>query len=144
MPTVRHHTCSNATDCIIFSGALTIRALQTIFIAANNPDMFNYVGLFSAQTTNMLDDTSIGNLKSLSGGASKLLKNIPFVSDSKLSKKLQRIDERMTKVEVYKNLDEKLACQFASAPALYYIAVGCDDFTLKLNDAYGNRRSISK
>lgn len=118
---------------------LSLGGLQTIFIAANNPDMFNYVGLFSAQTTNMLDDTSIGNLKSLSGGASKLLKNIPFVSDSKLSKKLQRIDERMTKVEVYKNLDEKLARQFASAPALYYIAVGCDDFTLKLNDDFRKR-----
>lgn len=38
--------------------------------------------------------------------------------------------------EVYSDLDGKLARQFAEAPALYWIAIGRDDFLYNANTAY--------
>jgi len=38
---------------------LSMGGLHTIFISANNPDAFDYIGLFSAQTTNLINDSNI-------------------------------------------------------------------------------------
>ena len=37
---------------------------------------------------------------------------------------------------VYQDFEQKLAKQFADAPALYYIAIGKDDFLYGANEAY--------
>ena len=42
-------------------------------------------------------------------------------------------------MDIYADLDNKLAAQFATAPRLYYIAVGTDDFVKKLVDKHRQR-----
>ena len=39
-------------------------------------------------------------------------------------------------LDIYENIDDKLERQFANPPALYYIALGRDDFVKKINDDF--------
>ena len=107
---------------------LSLGGLQTIYITANNPDSFAYVGLFSAQTTNMLRDEHITSVGKLSNRLAAL-KTI-FSKDAKPAA------PSLSEIAVYAEFDRKLKEQFARPPHLYYIAVGRDDFVKKLNDDF--------
>lgn len=76
---------------------LSMGGFHSLYISANYPDKFGYVGLFSAAIN------------------------------------------RQAKSEnayIYENLEEKLAAQFATAPALYFIAIGNKDFLYQDNVKY--------
>ncbi len=113
---------------------LSLGGLHTIYISLNNPDAFDYVGLFSAQTTNALGDKSIGNMKKIGKKWNKLKNNFSFLGGSGLDKKITNLTS--DHIDIYDDFDEKIAAQFATAPQLYYIAVGEDDFVKKLNDDF--------
>lgn len=115
---------------------LSLGGLHTLYTSINNPDEFDYVGLFSAQTTNALGDKGVGRLKSLGESWNQLKQALPFIGGGSVDRKITSItggqsDENLV---VYENLDEKLKTFFNKKPDLFYIAVGRDDFTKKLND----------
>lgn len=110
---------------------LSLGGLHTLYISANNPQMFDYVGLFSPQTTNALNDKKITGIKSITKGIKSLAGQIPVVGnkwESKLENKFDKYDD----IVIYDSLDQKLAVQFATPPSLYYIAVGKEDYVMKL------------
>lgn len=112
---------------------LSLGGLHTLFIAANNPDLFDYVGLFSAQTTNSLSSSQrIGSLEGLASTYDKLTDLLPFLGKGKRLDNYAEIINR-GKLSVYDSLDYKLSRQFAHPPKLYYIAYGKDDFVKKIN-----------
>ena len=71
---------------------------HSLYISANNPSLFGYVGLFSAAIN-------------------------------------RRVKEGAN-IDVYQNLEEKLAKQFKDAPKLYWIGIGNSDFLYKDNCNY--------
>ena len=73
---------------------LSMGGFHSLYISANNPGVFNYVGLFSAAVNRM---------------------------------------GKGPNDYIYADLDKKLAKQFAAKPALYYIAIGTQDFLYKDN-----------
>ena len=114
---------------------LSLGGLHTLFITANNPQAFDYVGLFSPQTTNSLNGKKISGIKSITKGIKSLAGQIPVVGgkwENKLDKKFEKYDDIVT----YDSIDQKLAAQFAEAPRLYYIAVGKEDYVKKLVDMH--------
>ncbi len=115
---------------------LSLGGLHTIFISANNPTMFGYVGLFSAQTTNTMTDGRLKRLGKVATGLQKMMNKMPSLQDTAIGDKIGDVSTRFTSgdMDIYGNVDEKLKTQFASSGLkLYYIAVGRDDFVMKLN-----------
>lgn len=78
-------------------------------ISRQYPDLFDYVGLFSAATIESV--TSGDNLKR-------------FLSPDKLQS------------PIFRDFDKKLAAQFEKKPRLYWIAIGKDDFLYEANKNY--------
>ena len=117
---------------------LSLGGLHTLFISANNPTYFDYIGLFSAQTTNTLNKKKIENAEKLAKGIENITDVFPFLSKGKLGEKLSSLTDGISggDLSIYNDLDEKLAAQFQNPPQLYYIAVGKDDFVKKLNDDF--------
>lgn len=118
---------------------LSLGGLHTLYTSLNNPDTFDYVGLFSAQTTNGLGETGIGD--GIIDGLKKVGKHWRAFKDIMTISSDTKVDKFITsftgganeEIEVYENFDNKLQRQFETPPALFYIAVGRDDFTYKLN-----------
>ena len=117
---------------------LSLGGLHTIYITANNPDMFDYVGLFSAQTTNTLNNKKIKKVGKIAKGIDNITSSVPFLGKGKLGKKLSSFKDGIDSGElsIYEDIDKKLKLQFKKPPKLYYIAVGRDDFVKKINDDY--------
>lgn len=117
---------------------LSLGGLHTLFITANNPQTFDYVGLFSAQTTNSLGNKSISSIQSVADGIRGLAASLPFVSDSwreKMGGAVSGTDD----LDTYADVEAKLVRQFKEPPRLYYIAVGKQDFVKKLVDNHRKR-----
>ena len=115
---------------------LSLGGLHTLYTALNNPKTFDYIGLFSAQTTNALGDKNIKTIRGIGQSWSNLKKQIPFVSGGGLDKKITGIigDGIDTELSIYEHFDEKLKALYNENINLFYIAVGDEDFTKKLND----------
>lgn len=113
---------------------LSLGGLHTLFISLNNPQTFDYVGLFSAQTTNALNDNRIGTIRSLGDAWKQFKEELPIVGNSKLDRTISKYSSG--NLAIYEDIDNKLKKQFSPAPKLYYIAFGSDDFVKKLNDDY--------
>jgi len=111
---------------------LSLGGLHTLFISMNNPTKFDYVGLFSAQTTNVLNDKRIGSMQKLGEAWNELKSNLPFIGGGSVDRKISSLTSE--DLSIYNDVDNKLKAQFSTAPKLYYIAVGRDDFVKKLND----------
>lgn len=124
---------------------LSLGGLHTLFISANNPDLFDYVGLFSAQTTNTLNDNRITTLSGLANEVEGIASKIPFLGGTKLGEKINKFTGKFNNgnIGVYGNIDEKLKIQFKKGVELYYIAVGRDDFVKKLVDDYRSKLDSS-
>ena len=118
---------------------LSLGGLHTLFITANNPDEFDYVGLFSAQTTNSVSSgKKIEGLEKLADNIKKLTEAFPFLGKGKkVDQYADYVNE--DKLTIYDSLDVKLQRQFANPPKLYYIAYGNDDFVKKLNEDFRNK-----
>lgn len=113
---------------------LSMGGLHTLFIALNNPDMFDCVGLFSAQTTNMLDENNIFKMERFNHNMQRF-RNVLAIFKDKVARPVS-LSDRMKDIGIYNHLEEKLACQFEHAPRLYYMAIGHDDFLKKMNSEY--------
>lgn len=111
---------------------LSLGGLHTMFISMNNPDSFDYVGLFSAQTTNALDGKAIGGMQKLGNLWGTLKDNIPFIGGGSVDRTISKYTSE--DLSIYDNVDLKMRNQFKNPPHLYYIAVGRDDFVKKLDD----------
>ncbi len=77
---------------------LSMGGFHSLYISANYPDKFGYVGLFSAAINRQVKGKTVS--------------------------------------PIYANLEEKLATQFSTAPALYFIAIGNKDFLYQDNVKY--------
>ena len=117
---------------------LSLGGLHTLFISANNPNYFDYVGLFSAQTTNALNDKKIGSAEKIAQSIENFSSIFPFLSKGKIGEVISSYTGGINKgdLSIYNGLEEKLGEQFKIPPQLYYIAVGKDDFVKKLNDDF--------
>lgn len=111
---------------------LSLGGLHTLFISLNNPQSFDYVGLFSAQTTNGLGGKGGSSLQNVSEAWSDLKAALPFILGGKVDRAVTKYTSE--DMHIYSDVDQKLKMQFSPAPKLYYIAVGKDDFVKKLND----------
>lgn len=117
---------------------LSLGGLHALFISANYPDWFGYVGLFSAQTTNKIDNSNIvSRIGRIAEQARSLRSLIPSLARGKVGSMVSNVDH--DDLAIYDSLDVKLARQFALKPKLYYIACGKDDFVKKLNDDFRTR-----
>ena len=117
---------------------LSLGGLHAIHISANKPSTFGYVGLFSAQTTNALNNRVLNRLGKVASRLQKIVDKIPNLQGSDTDHKVDDLNDRFASgdMDVYSNIDSKLKTQFASGLKLYYIAVGRDDFVKKLNDDF--------
>ena len=113
---------------------LSMGGLHTLFIALNNPDMFDFVGLFSAQTSNMLDENNIFKMERFNHNMQRFRNVLALVQD-KVAPPVS-LSDKMADIDIYNRLEEKLQRQFEHAPQLYYIAIGSDDFLKKMNSQY--------
>lgn len=111
---------------------LSLGGLHTLFISMNNPAKFDYVGLFSAQTTNALNDKRIGSMQKIGEVWNELKSTLPFIGGGSVDRKISSLTS--DELSIYDDIDRKLKNQFSTPPRLYYIAVGRDDFVKKLND----------
>ncbi len=113
---------------------LSLGGLHTLFISLNNPLSFDYVGLFSAQTTNALSEGRISGMQKIGDKWKQLKENIPFIGGGSVDRTISKYTS--DDLSIYDNIDLKLKYQFKIPPKLYYIAVGRDDFVKKLNDDF--------
>lgn len=116
---------------------LSLGGLHALFISLNNPQSFDYIGLFSAQTTNALNDNHIGGMQKLGEKWKRLKENIPFLGGGSVDNTISKYTS--DDLSIYDNIDIKLKYQFKAPPRLYYIAVGRNDFVKKLNDDFRNK-----
>lgn len=105
---------------------LSMGGMHAMAISCNNPDLFDYVGLFSPQTKNLLTDGSIRRIKKNAEKIDRLLDNAPLPTET-LKKNIAKRRQKLTDVDVYADMDTKLQQQFESPPQLYYIAIGKKD-----------------
>jgi Enterochelin esterase and related enzymes len=114
---------------------LSLGGLHTLYIAINNPTTFDYIGLFSAQTTNALENNDIDQIKALKNSWDDFKKSLPFLGNGKIDTKISTItSENNENIDIYANFDEKIKNLYNNNPKLFYIAVGTNDFTKELND----------
>ncbi len=114
---------------------LSMGGLHAMAISANNPCLFGYVGLFSPQTMNALNDRNIGRINRFNRRVEKIKDKMP----SWLKDKFEEGKERVSDISVYENLDSKLKVQFDAAPSLYYIAIGKKDMLKPFVDSFRKR-----
>lgn len=117
---------------------LSLGGMHALYISANNPQSFDYVGLFSAQVDNKFASPDhLRKIRQTGNQVSVLGDLIPALSRKGLGRQAVQIKQYVDSghVEIYDSLDAKLQQQFAVAPKLYYIAIGSSDFLLKDNNA---------
>lgn len=105
---------------------LSMGGMHAIAISCNNPDLFDYVGLFSPQTKNMLTDGSIRRIMKNNERIDWFLAQPSFGSEG-FGDDLKRRRQQLADVDVYADIDVKLLRQFETPPQLYYIAIGRKD-----------------
>ncbi len=116
---------------------LSMGGMHAMAISANNPVLFDYVGLFSPQTFSPLTQNNIGLLERAGERLGKLAGKLP----EKLRNRLDGHKEGMQDIGVYKDLDAKLKVQFSNPPRLYYIAIGSKDPLKHFLDKFRTRLS---
>lgn len=102
---------------------LSMGGMHAMAISANNPNLFDYVGLFSPQAISPLTDKNIRRIRRVGSGLSKIADKLPDF----FQKKLETTSTQLQNIEVYDNIEKKLKKQFSTAPQLYYIAIGSKD-----------------
>lgn len=111
---------------------LSMGGMHAMAISANNPDLFNYVGLFSPQAISPLTEGNINRLHRIGSRIGKIADKLP----DGLRQKFETTSVQMQNIDEYKNMDEKLKVQFAHAPQLYYIAIGSKDPLLRFANSF--------
>lgn len=111
---------------------LSLGGLHALYISLNNPGAFDYVGLFSAQASNAINDERAEGLNKIGGVWNELKEVLPFMKGTRLDSYISNFTS--DHLHVYNDLDKKLDVEFKNPPKLFYIALGRDDFVKKLND----------
>lgn len=117
---------------------LSMGGMHAMAISANNPDMFDYVGLFSPQAITPLTDRNIDIIKRLNQHFEKIADKLP----ESLRNKVDASSEQMQDIDIYKDMDKKLKTQFSASPNLYYIAIGRKDPLFKFVKSF--RKKVSE
>ena len=104
---------------------LSMGAMHAAVIAANAPDTFDYVGMFSPQTVSALSDSNIKLIKGTTNFIGSIIEKIP--ASDKLIKKFANRRAAVSDMDVYSNIDDKILRLFHSDTKLNYIAIGKDD-----------------
>ena len=115
---------------------LSMGGLHALYISLNNPSMFDFVGLFSAQTTNMLAEERIYKLERFKHNVQRAGLFLAIVTDK--PPKQIAVSDYLSCIDIYNNLEQKLEQQFCQPPLLYYIAIGKDDFLMDMNNQFRN------
>lgn len=131
---VENHYKVDTTKAGRAIAGLSLGGLHTLYISANNPEKFDYVGLFSAQTTNAMTNDRIKTLQRVATNYGKVSSIISIIKGREEEGNATMKGIREGDLQIYADIDQKLKTQFSPAPRLYYIAVGRDDFVKKLND----------
>ena len=113
---------------------LSLGGLHTLFTSLNNPDHFDYVGLFSAQVTQRLDLDHIRKVEASKHNLERLNTLFALFADTKPRSTL--FYDRFEEIEIYNHLEEKLDRQFQNPPKVYYMAIGNEDFLQTMNAHY--------
>lgn len=127
----RHYRTINDKAHRAIAG-LSLGGLHTLYISLNNPTKFDYIGLFSAQTTNALNDKRISGMQQIGEAWNQLKDALPFIGGGKVDRTITGMTSE--DLNIYDNADAKLKTLFKNNPKLFYVAVGKDDFVKKLND----------
>lgn len=126
---------------------LSLGGMQTIYIAANNPDLADYLGLFSAQTEPSFSENTMNKIASAarigSNFADGFTKAFPFLGN-KLQRKADNFVASVAHLDIYDDIDQKIDSLFSHNPKLFYIACGEDDFVKKMNDKFRSKLSKKK
>lgn len=120
---------------------LSLGGLHTLFISLNNPDKFDYIGLFSALPDSPVNDRKAGNMPVIADMWNELKDTFPFLGGSKADKKLSNITS--VNPSIYEDVDGKLSTMFSNPPKLFYIAIGQDDFLKKANDDLRTKLNVN-
>jgi len=111
---------------------LSLGGLHTMFVSVNNPDVFDYVGLFSAQATNMLDDDGRQMMiRRARRNNYRFRAAWGILFDFHPS--LTAFEQELRYVDIYDDFDKKLERMAAAPPRVFYIAIGRDDKLLAFN-----------
>ena len=116
---------------------LSMGGLHTIAISANNPGLFDYIGLFSPQSVNILTDNNIKRIDKITSSIDKFMDKMPSLFQKVYDGKRLML----TDVDMYKDIDNKLINQFSNPPVLYYIAIGKEDPLKPFVDVYRTKLS---
>lgn len=127
----RHYRSINDKQHRAIAG-LSLGGLHTLYISINNPTEFDYIGLFSAQTTNALNDKRITGMQQIGDAWNQLKDVLPFIGGGKVDRTISSMTS--DDLNIYDDTDNKLKTLFKSSPKVFYVAVGRDDFVKKLND----------
>ena len=119
---------------------LSMGGMHAMAISCNNPEMFDYVGLFSPQTRNILTDGSIRNIEKSMDWIESAIGRIPYAGDA-LGEEFEKRKENLGDISIYDDIDGKMERQFEDAPSLYYIAIGRDDPLKVMCDKFRKRMS---
>lgn len=117
---------------------VSMGGMHAMAVSMNNPSLFDYVALLSPQTRNILTDGNIRAVHTAKERLSTLLDRLPFGGD-KLRNTLEKKTKYVDSIDIYEDVDGKLAAQFADVPALYYIAIGRRDPLYPLVAEYRHR-----
>lgn len=129
----RYRTQSDKSHRAI--AGLSMGGMHAMAISANNPALFDYVGLFSPQTFSPLTQNNISLIEQAGEKLEKLAGKLPEGLRNKIASRKEGLQD----VGVYKDLDTKLQQQFATAPKLYYIAIGNKDPLKRFLDKFRTR-----
>lgn len=110
---------------------LSMGGLHALFISLNNPQMFDFVGLFSAQTTNMFTKERIFKVERFNYNMQRIRYVMAIMGD-RVARPVT-LSDKLSCLNIYDNIEEKLSAQFNPAPRLYYMAIGRDDFLQTMN-----------
>ena len=113
---------------------ISMGGMHAAAIAANNPDSFDYVGLFSAQGISGLTNGNIKLIKS----STKLIGKVVSAFPKKKSWQEKYADGKMavSDIDIYQDLEEKILEHFSQNPKLHYIAIGKDDGLKRFIDSW--------
>ncbi len=118
---------------------LSMGGMHTLFITANNPGSFDYIGLFSAKIVNeFTKDNRLRRIRRAGEQADNLGHLLPSIVRKGPGNDVLRLKQYADSgnVAIYDSLDTKLERLFAARPKLYYLAIGDTDFLLDENEAF--------
>lgn len=106
---------------------LSLGGFHTLYIAANNPAQFDYVGLFSPQIKPNINVFASNGIRMVGGIVSHFRRVKSSFYENNNPSRNTLIDKKEA-LHQYDNIDGKLGDLFAHQPQLFYVAVGRDDF----------------